>query len=309
MGMDYFDADVAYLTGLIVARGQLLEQSDDRRIVIEFPGSTIQIEGTQSVFDQPTEIKLGLVDIAFRIRNLLEADVDIIEGSSGSYVLMARFHRNNMIWRNIRLIFGEASHFGAFNIPDILFNSETPWEWRREFLRGFADVAGNIRRANRYFDGRNRVRLDVLNYKHNWNLPVQLCRLLQDYMDVPVQLITWGHPNMGRDFREHQINIFAVPFLEKIGFNFRHKQKVLEELAEEDKRNSPNARYTPCPGERAIKRSKPIDDRESESQYLPDALLGKHFDAYWQICRALGCPKRPTQQDIDYQEDVEQEVP
>lgn len=305
--MDYFDADVAYLIGLIVARGQLIEQSDERRIIIEFPGSTMQVEGINSVFDQPTEIKLGLVDIASRLRNLLETDIDILDSGHGTHRLLVRFHRNNMMWRNIRTILGDSVHFGAFTVPDILFEPDTPVDWRREFLRGFADVAGNIRRANRYVDGRNRVRLDVLNYKENWDLPIRLCRLLQDYMEVPVQLITWGHPNMGRDFREHQLNIFAVPFL-KIGFSFRHKQKVLDELASADQQNFPNARYTPCPGERAIRHPKENDEREADKTHLPEALCGKHFNAYWQICRALGCPKRPTQQDMDYQEDVEQEV-
>jgi hypothetical protein len=303
--MDYFDADVAYFVGLIVARGQLIEQGDDRRIIIEFPTSALTVEGVNTAFDQSVETKLGLVDIASRLRNLLETDVDIIS-SQESHRLLVRFMRPNMIWRNLRMILGDAVHFGAFRVPPILFKPQTPSEWRREFVRGFADVAGNVRKANRYVDGRNRVRLDVLNYKDNWELPVQICQLLQDYLQVPVQLITWGHPNLGRDFREHQINIFVVPFL-KIGFSFRHKQQVLEELARLDKQNSGKSRYNFCPGERAIRQTKSPDERENDER-LPDALRGEHFDAYWQICRALGCPKRLQQQDDSYQEDVEQEV-
>jgi hypothetical protein len=211
-----------------------------------------------------------------------------------------------MIWRNLRVILGDAVHFGAFRVPQILFEPQTPSDWRREFVKGFADVAGNVRKANRYVDGRNRVRLDVLNYKDNWELPVQICQLLQDYLQVPVRLITWGHPNLGRDFREHQINIFVVPFL-KIGFSFRHKQQVLEELAHLDEQKFSEFRYSFCPGERDIRRTKPPDSRE-EDERLPASLRGRHFDAYWQICRALGCPKRPQQQDASYQEDVEQEA-
>jgi hypothetical protein len=303
--MDYFDADVAYLTGLILARGQLIEQGDDRRIIVEFPASALTVEGVDTSFDQSVETKLGLVDIAFRLRNLLEADVDILSSGQEGYYLLVRFMRPNMIWRNLRLILGEATHFGAFRIPQILFESQIPSEWRREFVRGFADVAGNVRKANRYVDGRNRVRLDVLNYKDNWELPVQICQLLQTYLQIPIQLITWGHPNLGRDFREHQINIFVVPFL-KIGFSFRHKQQVLEELAHLDGQNFSGSSYSFCPGERVVRRTKPSDEREKDER-LPDSLRGKHFDAYWQICRALGCPKRPQQQDVSYQEDVEQE--
>ncbi|GIV07054.1 MAG: hypothetical protein KatS3mg017_0256 [Fimbriimonadales bacterium] len=197
------------------------------------------------------------------------------------------------MWRNLRLILGEASHFGSFQVPEVIRAMDTPEDYLREFIRGFADVAGNIRPANRYVDGRNRVRLDVLNYKNNWQLPVQLCYLLQERLEIPVQLITWGHPNLNRDFREHQINVFASPFL-KIGFTFRHKQKVLEELAAQDNQNFPQVAYSFCPGERRLSRPKPENERENDADRLPPEIVGKHFDAYWQICRALGCPRRPA---------------
>ena len=92
---------------------------------------------------------------------------------------------------------------------------------------------------------------------------------------------------MGRAFREHQINIFAEPFLQ-IGFSFRHKQKVLEEFAQKDRERLPNAAYRPCPAVRQIRKKKNADDAENDER-LDAKLRGKHFDAYFQICRALGC--------------------
>lgn len=305
--MDYFDADVAYLLGLITARGQILEQPSDYRIIIQFPGSAITVQGVQTTFDQPTEIKLGLLEIGNRLRTLLETDIDLPTSTeSDDHTLVISFRKRNMIWRNLRLILGEASHFGSFEVPEVVRSTDTPVEYVREYLRGFADVAGNVRPANRYVDGRNRVRLDILNYPTNWRLPVQLCHLLQERLEVPVQLITWGHPNLGRDFREHQINVFAVPFL-KVGFTFRHKQRVLEELAEQDTQNFPQAVYLPCLGERKISRLKSADPREQDSSRLPPELVGRHFDAYWQICRALGCPRRPAKEELTLLEDVEDE--
>ncbi len=305
--MDYFDADVAYLLGLITARGQILEQPSDYRIIIQFPGSAITVQGVQTTFDQPTEIKLGLLEIGNRLRTLLETDIDLPASTeSDDHTLVISFRKRNMIWRNLRLILGEASHFGSFEVPEVVRSTDTPVEYVREYLRGFADVAGNVRPANRYVDGRNRVRLDILNYPTNWRLPVQLCHLLQERLEVPVQLITWGHPNLGRDFREHQLNVFAVPFL-KVGFTFRHKQRVLEELAEQDTQNFPQAVYLPCLGERKISRLKPADPREQASSRLPPELVGRHFDAYWQICRALGCPRRPAKEELTLLEEVEDE--
>jgi hypothetical protein len=58
--MDYCDSDVAYLLGLIVARGQLVEESDARRIIIEFPGSTMQVEGIATSFRPADGDQIGL---------------------------------------------------------------------------------------------------------------------------------------------------------------------------------------------------------------------------------------------------------
>ncbi|MDW8396012.1 MAG: hypothetical protein RMM31_07200 [Anaerolineae bacterium] len=304
MAVDYLDADVAYLLGLIVARGELVESPFDYRIIINFPSSAIQVQGINLSLDQQTEIKLGLLDISNRLRNLLEADIDLPASSQeGDYALTVHFRRRNLAWRNLRMLLGEATDYRSFQVPSLLAASAL--ELIKEFVRGFADVAGNVRFANRYTDGRNRVRLDVLNYIENWQLPVQLCQLLQDQLDIPVQLITWGHPNLGRDFREHQLNIFAVPFL-KVGFSFRHKQLVLEELAKEDLQKYPQASYNPCPGQRRVRDPKPDDPREHDQQRLPQLLLHKHFNAYWEICRALGCPKRPKPPELPLLDSVDE---
>lgn len=107
-----------------------------------------------------------------------------------------------------------------------------------------------------------------------------------------MQLITWGHPNLGRGFREHQLNVFAASFL-PIGFTFKHKQTILEEFAAHDAEQSPRAHYEPCPGQRPLRGGKPADDGENKAERLDARLVGQHYDAYWQICRALGCPRRP----------------
>jgi hypothetical protein len=284
--MDYMDADVAYLLGLIVARGSLTTSEQVRQLTIEFPYSSLRLHGETSEFDQETEKSLGLHNIRSRLVNLLEADIDVVHRSN-SVDLVVRFLRNNMMWRNLLLLLEEKIAYPHFRVPQVFLDNSQPKEWKIQFVRGFADVAGTIRHANRYVDGRHRVRLDVLNYPTNWEVPIQLCALLQQQIGVPVQLITWGHPNMGRAFREHQINIFAEPFLQ-IGFSFRHKQKVLEEFAQKDRERLPNAAYRPCPAVRQIRKKKNADDAENDER-LDAKLRGKHFDAYFQICRALGC--------------------
>lgn len=286
---DYIDADMAYLAGLIIARGTL-ELDPQRRLIIQFPYSNLEVSGIKSSFDQETSIRLGLNDIRERIGELLDTDIQIIRHTN-AVDLVVTFVRNSMIWRNILLLTNNLTSYRHFSIPPIFFDPELPIDWKREFIKGYGDAAGNIRKSNIYTDGRYRVRLDVLNYPTNWKVPVQLCHVLQEQLEIPVQLITWGHPNMGRDFREHQLNIFADVYLE-IGFSFDHKSTILKELADVNRSLKPDFEHKFCHGVRKIRFKKPQNDQENNSEKLDPNLVGKHFNGYWQICKKLGCKRK-----------------
>jgi len=286
---DYLDPDVSYLLGMIVARGTLIERQGLREIIIEFPYQSLEVEvkdlgGSRSI-DIPQSIELGLSRIRERIIELMACDVSIIRSESNVQMKLV-MTRRTMSWRNILLQLDNRTSYRVMEVPRSLFHPDVSTDIRMEFVRGYADVAGNVRRANRYIDGRNRVRLDILN--ENWSLPVQLCRLLQSTINIPVQNITWGHPNLGRGFREHQLNIFVTPF-QKIGFSFTHKQQVLDYLVQQDSIKIHD--YKPCPGRRKPNAKKILDPDET-SDRLP-LEVRHHFDSYWQICKALGCTVEP----------------
>ncbi|HEX2915519.1 MAG TPA: hypothetical protein VH186_32465 [Chloroflexia bacterium] len=290
---DYIDEDVAYLLGMIAAKGSLSESGGQKQIVIEFPFVNLSVEGISSSFDQETAITVGLVGIQKRLQELLETSIDIVD-KPNSKELVARFQRKNMMWRNIITLTGGSTTHHTFQIPEIMFNPALPTDYKREFIKGYGDVAGNIRASNNFMNEVNRVRLDVMNA--NWKLPVQLCLLLQNEIGVSVQMVQWGHPNTrgkkGNPFKEHQIQIFAKEY-GKVGFNFPHKQKILEEFIEADFRNEPNFNYKGCPGRKILKTSKEVDPKENDSN-LPVELKGKHFNSYWQICKELGCTREPA---------------
>lgn len=293
---DYIDEDVSYLLGLIAARGSLSETGNQRQIIIDFPYVNLEIGGIKSTFDQKTSITAGLVDIQRRLQELLGVSINI-EDLPGSKQLVARFQTNSMIWRNIlTLTGGNLTHY-KFSIPKIFFNPELPQQYKREFVRGYGDVAGNIRSSNNYMNKVNRVRLDVMN--SNWHLPVQLCLLLQNWLGVGVQMIQWGHPNTrgSNPFKEHMVQIFAKEY-GKIGFSFPHKQKLLEEFIEADNKKYPNYNYNGCPGRKKVTKIKPHDSREDDKT-LPDEIKGKHFNSYWQICKELGCRREPPLSKLD----------
>ncbi|GIL13867.1 MAG: hypothetical protein BroJett038_25870 [Chloroflexota bacterium] len=301
--MNYLDADFAYFLGMVIARGTISESGGVRQVTISFPYSSLEAHGITVSVDQETSINLGLVSIRERLLDLLNADITLVN-SPGNIDLAIRFLRNALPWRSLLSVTRGQSSFRSFQIPQTFLDENTPDDLKREFVKGFADVAGNVRYANRYIDGRHRVRLDVLNHSLNWAVPVQLCLLLQEGLQIPVQNITWGHPNMNRDFREHQINIFALPFL-KIGFTFQHKQAVLEELALQDAQRNDN-RSVGCPGRRKIRVLKDSNDRENDDR-LPPEIRGKHFDSYWQICKAFGCTREPQPAQLSLFEPLESE--
>jgi len=291
--IDYIDSDVAYLLGLIVARGELSENRGVKRIKIEFPFRNLQVEGVKKKIYQRDKILLSIRKIHSRINELVDVNIRE-EETSNSIILVIETIKNSLFWRNLKVLLNGKTTFYEFRIPSIIFElNETI---KKEFLRGFADVAGSARFANRNQQGKCRVYLDVLN--PNWKLPIQLCHLLQDHLNVPVDTITWGHPNIrdphlkeynkGREHawaREHQIKIFADDFM-KIGFYMEHKQEILEELADYNVRRFNRADF--CNPPKTKRERKPRHPGEN-SDRLPQELRGKHYDAYWEICVDLGC--------------------
>ena len=302
--LDYLDEDVSYLLGLIIARGTFIEEGTIRRLVITFPFRNLEAIGIDKKFDQKESFLLSLYPIRDRLGELAGVEPRVVEETDRIDIIF-EFTRSTMFWRNLRAITRNKTDHFEFEIPKEIF--EAPKSVQKEFLRGYADVAGSARWANRDQLGRARIYLDVLN--RNWRLPIQLCHLLQDHLDVPVNTITWGHPNIrdpnladynagrkGAWAREHQVKIYAEAF-EKIGFYIKHKQEILDELADYNKENFEKPPEFCNPPKRV--RSKPIHPEE-DSDRLPEEIRGKHYDAYWQICCDLGCfrcqgvPKQTT---------------
>ncbi len=288
--LDYMDGDVAYLLGMLVARGELISADGLHRIVIRFPRGSLMARGIELTFDADTEIRLGIEKIRERIAELLGGDIQTV-GTDESIDLIVQLTRSTIAWRDIRMLLDHKTNFAHFRIPDSFFEDTFPLDWKREFVKGYSDVAANLRPANRDQAGRYRVRLDTLNYPTNWETPVKLCLLLQDHLDVPVPSVIWGHPNLGREWREHQLNVYPEDFL-KIGFYFDYKQKVLEELSENNLRRFTSS-VSGCPGQRVVRITKERHDEEGNAQKMPPELVGEHFNSYWQICRKLGCTRRP----------------
>lgn len=288
---DYLDEDVAYFVGLLIGRGEIEEDKNRWVAVIEFPFVHSQLEG----YDRFADFLGSIVTTVLpRLKNLLGNHVDLSCTQKKRIAITVELPRQHLAVRNLKLILEGCQSYREFTVPECIRDSDK--EIVREFLRGFADVAGNIRKSNRDRNDFHRVYLDLLN--QNWTLPVQLCSLFQQKLNVPVHEILWGHPNL-RDpeaksrsspFREHQLRIYAHDFLQ-VGFYICHKQEILERFAEENVQRIGQGKTnpsSPCQGSRRFSRKK-LHPLENDPR-LPELIRGQHFDAYWQICAGYKCP-------------------
>jgi len=298
MNLDYLDTDVAYFLGLLVGRGEIAPAlaGGVRRLSIEFPFKNLEVAGIKKSYSQRNELIVGLQPSIQRISELTEANFSTSQ-TDHSVVLTIESIKNSMFWRNINLLMSDKRTHYEFDIPLQIFEGDD--EIKKEFLRGYADVAATARVSNADQAGRHRIYIDVLN--PNWRLPVQLCHLLQDHLNIPVQTITYGHPNLrdpqlveykaGRAdawAREHQVKVYCEAFA-RVGFYMPHKQEILGELAEYNRRNFGRSNF--CSPPKRLGEKKPKHPGE-KSVKLPTMIRGKHYRAYWQICSDLGCARQ-----------------
>ena len=177
------------------------------------------------------------------------------------------------------------------------------YDERKQFVKGFADVTGYIRRSNYAFTEPNyRVYFEI---PRNWELVIDFCNLLKS-IDIPVQALDWAHPNMrdgnlvkynqgNSDFwkKEHQVKVWALEY-QPIGFVILHKQQALDYFAEEQKRPYDLEKRNPATRlhryywemNQRIK-IKPRHPGETDS-FIPEKIRGKHYDSWTEIARDLG---------------------
>jgi hypothetical protein len=291
--IDYIDEDVAYLLGMIYARGRFSEEARLKTLEIEIEFKSLEAEGLKTIFNQKDQIILSINRIRDRINELLDVDIRT-KTSENSILMYAHFTKNSMAWRNLRLLTGGQHSFHEFKLPSYFFQNSR--DIKSEFIRGFCDLAGYIRKSNADQAGVHRIYIQISNT--NWVLPVQICKILQTDFNIPVQSILWGHPNLREPnrvdvpstysgwAREHQIRVYAQNFV--IGFGFDYKQKILREFADFNRKIRKRKIALCYPGKKSGSGRKPKHPCQ-ESELLPVQLRGRHFNGFREICKAMGC--------------------
>ena len=224
----YVDDDVAYLLGMLFARGELRDRGSARRLIVTWDIRRLQPKlppETPLVMDLDVENLRAVNNLRPRINELLEAEIDILSPRPGKIHLMVTFRNRTVGWRNLVALCGTSTNRYDFRIPEIIFNASR--SIREEFLKGFADVAVTPSFADNAFGSRARIAFPVVH--DNRPLGQELCRLF-DSLGIEAKLLP-GTPAKRGSKKEHRIRPFPEEFL-PVGFSFPHKQALLETLVE-----------------------------------------------------------------------------
>lgn len=296
------NVQMAYLLGMIVGNGEIQRGANDTTVVIEIPHKKMETEFQKNV---AIYVKASITDIRAIIEPLVGTGLKFSQSRSVSDISFTKQNEDYLMREILRYI-GNASTHANMSISTEVFGFTK--DERVSFIRGFADVTGYIRRSNAYYQkAQHRVYFEI---PQNWELVVDFCNLLKS-VDIPVQNIDWGHPNMrdgklkkynkGKpDFwkKEHQVKVWAIEF-EPIGFGVIHKQEALDYFAHEheiflekqgDKQKRLNALHRYYWELTDKKKVKPAHPSESDP-FIPEEIRGEHFDSWKEIAEKLGYNK------------------
>jgi hypothetical protein len=289
--------EMAYILGMICGNGEIKRGNSDTIFSIEIPHKKLT---TDEHHDIKLYIKASITDIRNIIEPLIGTGLSSIQPKSATVLSFSK-PNTDYITREILQFIGMATSHNDVKLHEKIFAFSK--DEKRQFLKGFADVTGYIRRSNYFFDKHmHRVYLEI---PYNWELVVNISNLLKD-IDIPVQSIDWAHPNMrdpqlikynkgNHSFwkKEHQIKIYANEFL-PIGFGVIHKQQSLEMFSAEliaglktqgiYATDRTHLFYWQGKGKLKNKPSHPCE----HDDFIPVEIRGKHFNSWKEIAKELG---------------------
>ena len=233
------NTEMAYLLGMITGNGEIQRGVTETTVTIDIPHKKLE---TEFQHDVGIYVRASITDIREVLEPLLGTALAFTQNANVS-LLSFRKPNEDYLMREILRYVGSATSSDNVRIAPEVFTFT--YDERKQFVKGFADVTGYIRRSNYAFSEPNyRVYFEI---PHNWKLVIDFCNLLKS-IDVPVQAIDWAHPNMrdgnlkkyneGKpDFwkKEHQVKIWALEY-QPVGFVVIHKQQALDYFAEEQKK-------------------------------------------------------------------------
>ena len=180
------------------------------------------------------------------------------------------------------------------HVPTYLFNKTMSSEFVKAFLQGVCDSAGlPPSEATSLYGGSGIPRVQIELEWRRWYVPIEICRLFQRRLEIPIQMINWGHPNTrGQNSyrgQNHQFRIYAQYF-KKLNFRMKFKKQELKNLLDRISLRTDRDDFYPDSAIRKAKNPphKCILHNENDKD-LPDELNNLHFTnpAAYQIYNIL----------------------
>lgn len=291
------NVEMAYLLGMIAGNGALQRGPLETTITIQLPHKKLYTEFQNDV---GVYVKASITDIRHVLEPLLGTNLSFIQNQNVSIISFRKANEDYLMRELLRYVDGATSSNNIRISPEVFSFS---LDERKQFIKGFGDVTGYIRRSNyAYKEPNYRVYFEI---PHNWFLVIDFCNLLKS-VDIPVQAIDWAHPNMRdgnltkynqgkKDFwkKEHQIKVWALEY-ETIGFVVLHKQEALDYFAKKQAEpfiiegKDPKKTLHKYYWEKQSRiKKKPIHPGEDDI-FIPAVIRGKHYDSWVQIASDLG---------------------
>lgn len=290
--------EMSYLLGMITGNGTIQRGSTETTILIDIPHKKLETEFQKDV---GIYVKASITDIRSILEPLLGTSIKFIQNPKVSII---SFKKNNedYLMREIMRYLKNATSSENIRISPEVFEFTT--DERKQFIKGFADVTGYIRRSNYAFSEPNyRVYFEI---PHNWELVIDFANLLKS-VDIPVQNIDWAHPNMRdgnlrkyhqgkHDFwkKEHQVKVWAVEY-QPVGFAVIHKQEALDYFAGKQRFFIENTRKKKVSDvthhyywEQATRKKQKPHHPGEDDIFIPEIIRGKHYDSWIDIAADLG---------------------
>lgn len=297
--------EMAYLLGMITGNGTIQRGTTETTISIEIPHKKMETEFQKDV---GIYVKASITDIRSILEPLLGTSLIFTQSPKVSIISFRKQNEDYLMREIMRYLKNSTSSDNA-RISSEVFAFTT--DERKQFIKGFADVTGYIRRSNYAFTEPNyRVYFEI---PRNWELVSDFSNLLKS-VDIPVQNIDWAHPNMRDgnlkkyndghpDFwkKEHQIKVWAVEY-QPVGFAVIHKQEALDYFADKQRLfievkcnkalSDVTHRYY---WELSIRKKKKPHHPGENDQSLPESIRGKHYDNWTDIANDLGYNEKGKQ--------------
>lgn len=171
------NTEMAYLLGMITGNGEIQRGTTATTISIDVPHKKLETEFQKDV---GIYVKASITDIRQILEPLLGTALKFVQNPNISILSFTKQNEDYLMRELLRYV-GYATSADNIRISPEVFDFTA--DERKQFVKGFADVTGYIRRSNYAFKEPNyRVYFEIPN---NWELVVDFANLLKS-IDVPV---------------------------------------------------------------------------------------------------------------------------